>query len=277
VTVGAPAQARSTPAGLLAAAHPGPAAAVTLVAALLALGADQQVGVVLLVAAAVLAGHLSIGWGNDLLDLGRDRAVARTAKPLVGGRVTRDAVVRALAVSLLVCVVLSFATGWRSALVHLLLGIAWGHAYNLGLKATALSWLPYALAFGSLPAVASLAGRDPSWPPWWMLAAGATLGVGAHALNALPDLDDDERTGIRGLPHRLGEHRARALAAGLLLVASLLIVLGPAGRPHAWTAAALLVVAALTVVALTGRGRTPFRAAMAIAVLDVVLLVAAGR
>jgi 4-hydroxybenzoate polyprenyltransferase len=99
--------------------------------------------------------------------------------------------------------------------------------------------------------------------------------VGAHVLNALPDVADDVRTGVRGLPHRLGERAARPLAAALLLAASLLAALGP-GRPARWVWAVLLLTVVLAVVALATRGRTPFRAAVAIALLDVVLLVAAG-
>jgi len=262
--------------GLLTASHPGPAVAVTTVAALLAVDAGDPAGTVVLVAAAVLAGHLTVGWVNDLVDVRRDRAVGRSDKPLATGRVGVAPVVVALAVAGVACVVLSFALGWRSGVVHLVLGIGSAHAYNLGLKGTALSWLPYAVTFGTLPAVAFLAGPVPAWPPWWMTAAGAALGVGAHVVNALPDLADDLRTGVRGLPHRLGERAARPLAAALLVAASLLAALGPAGRPAAWVWIALLVVLALAALALTGRGRGPFRAAMAIALLDVVLLVAAG-
>jgi 4-hydroxybenzoate polyprenyltransferase len=262
--------------GLLAAAHPGPAVAVATVAALLAVDAGLAPGTAVVVTLAVLSGHLTLGWANDLLDARRDRAVGRTDKPLATGRVGTGAVTAALAGAGLACVVLSLAAGWRSGLVHLVLGIAAGQTYNLGLKRTALSWLPYAVTFGTLPAVVSLAGEVPAWPPWWMTAAGATLGVGAHVLNALPDLADDLRTGVRGLPHRLGERTARPLAAGLLLAASVLAAFGPAGAPAAWVWVVLLVVAALAAFALTGRGRGPFRAAMAIALLDVVLLVAAG-
>lgn len=268
-------------AGLLTAAHPGPAAAVTTVAALLAVSAQKPAGTVVLVALAVLAGQLTVGWVNDLVDRPRDRALGRTDKPLATGQVGPGVVTVALAVAGVACVVLSLAVGWRSGMVHLVLGVGAAQAYNLGVKATAFSWLPYAVAFGTLPAVASLAGgggagSGPAWPPWWMTAAGAALGVGAHVLNALPDLADDLRTGVRGLPHRLGERVARPLAAGLLVAASALAALGPAGSPPPWVWVALLVVVALAVLALTGRGRLPFRAAMAIALLDVVLLVAAG-
>ncbi|WP_220187905.1 UbiA family prenyltransferase, partial [Pseudonocardia pini] len=182
-------------ADLLATAHPGPAAVVTLVAALLAVSDGLSPASAVLVVGAVLAGQLTIGWANDLVDVGRDRAVGRADKPLATGRTTIALVGGALAVAAGACLALSFAAGWRSGLVHVLLCLVPGHAYNLGLKATPLSWAPYAVAFGSLPAVVSLAGDAPAWPPWWTTLAGACLGVGAHLLNALPDLADDVRTG----------------------------------------------------------------------------------
>ncbi|CAL9330864.1 UbiA family prenyltransferase [Streptomyces sp. Tu 3180] len=261
---------------LLAAAHGGPALAVAAIAGLLALRSDLHPLDSAVVTAAVLAGQLTIGWGNDLRDLPRDRAVGRTGKPLVTGALPVGWVVRALAVAGLACIVLSALAGWRSALVNVVLGAGAGHAYNLGLKATWWSWAPYASAFGTLPSVVTLAGPAPAWAPLWMTGAGAALGVGAHLLNTLPDLADDERTGVRGLPHRIGERRSRILAVVLLSAASLLAVLGPAGPPPAWAPAVLALVAVLVVLTSAARGRVPFRAAVAVALLDVVLLVAAG-
>ncbi|MEO9326213.1 UbiA family prenyltransferase [Nocardioides sp. C4-1] len=269
-------ETRSVLAALAAAAHGGPTVAVTTLAALLAVAADLPVAHGVLVVAAVLAGQLTIGWGNDLLDHGRDVAVGRDDKPLATGVLTPALVGRCLAVAALACVTLSAATGWRAGLVHLGLLVAMGHAYNLGLKATAWSWAPYAVAFGSLPAVITLAGPDPVWAPWWQVAAGAALGVGAHLLNALPDLDDDLSTGVRGLPHRLGARRSRVLAALVLAAASLAAALGP-GSPGVVVQVALLAALVLAVVAATTSGRTPFRAAIAVALVDVVLLVVGAR
>ncbi|HYF74117.1 MAG TPA: hypothetical protein VD864_14900, partial [Nocardioides sp.] len=73
--------------GLVRAAHAGPAVAVVVLATLLAVAADLSPGTVVLVASAVLAGQLTVGWSNDLLDEARDRAVGRTEKPLVSGAV----------------------------------------------------------------------------------------------------------------------------------------------------------------------------------------------
>jgi 4-hydroxybenzoate polyprenyltransferase len=120
--------------------------------------------------------------------------------------------------------------------------------------------------------VVTLAGTDPDAPPAWTLAVAAMLGVGAHLLNALPDFADDAATGVRGLPHRLGATATRGAATLLLFGASVVAVLGPAGAPTAGRWAALGLVGALAVTALVGRGKVPFRAAVAIALVDVVLL-----
>lgn len=258
---------------LLRASHPGPTLAVTLLVSLLsvALGLDVARGV--LVTAAVFAGQLTIGWSNDLIDAARDRAVARDDKPLARGELSEGLVRKAIGVAAGVCVALSLACGWRSAAVHLLLGVASGWAYNLGLKRTAWSALPYAVAFGALPAVVSLAAPDRAWPPPWMMATGAVLGVGAHLLNALPDLADDDATGVHGLPQRLGAGRVRVLAPAVLLAGSVVATLGPEGvvPPGAWAGLAACVVLAL--VAVLGRGKVPFVAAIGIALADVAVLV----
>ncbi|WP_323368770.1 UbiA family prenyltransferase [Nocardioides sp. dk4132] len=247
---------------------------MTTIATLLAIAAGKPPGTVVLVGAAVLCGQLGIGWGNDLVDLPRDRATARPDKPLATGEVSVRVARAALSGSLVACLVLSALLGWRAALAHLVcVGLA--HAYNLGLKATPWSWLPYAGAFGLLPAVATLAGSVPARPAWWAVLAGAVLGVAAHLLNAVPDLADDASTGVHGLPHRLGARRCRVAATVLLAAASVLAVLGPRGSAAPWSVAVLAGVAVLAVVALVGAGRWPFRAAMGIALLDVVLLVGA--
>ena len=270
---------QTPPAGplpLLRAAHIGPGLAVTCIVALLAVGRHLDPGFGTLVTAAVFAGQLTIGWGNDLVDSARDRTVGRADKPLATGEVSRQLVLTCLTVAAVACVALSLLAGWRSGVVHLGLGVASGHAYNLGLKATAWSWAPYAVAFGTLPAVVSLAGDAPAWPPPWMIGTAALLGVAGHVLNALPDVADDLATGVRGLPHRLGATPSRVLAAGLLVLGSAIAVLGPAGSPEPWAWVALAVAVVLGVVAMLGRGKVPFYAAIAVALVDVVLLVAVG-
>jgi 4-hydroxybenzoate polyprenyltransferase len=260
---------------LLRASHPGPTVAVTALTALLAVAAGHGLRTGLVVTAAVAAGQLTIGWSNDVIDAGRDQQVGRGDKPVARGEVSEVLVWRMIAVAAGACLVLSLMCGLESAALHLLV-VGSGWAYNLGLKGVAWSGLPYAVAFGALPAVVTLALPDPQWPPVWMMAAGALLGVGAHLLNALPDLADDAQTGVHGLPHRLGARRLRWLAPLVLTIASAVAAFGPVTGTAAWVWGAFGLCVVLAVVAMRGRGRVPFAAAVCIAAVDVVSLVAHG-
>ena len=261
---------------VLRSAHPGPTLAVTAITGLLAAAAGLPPGRAATVTTAVMTGQLTIGWGNDLVDAARDRQVGRTDKPLASQQVTAGAVKATMAATGAACVALSARVGWRSGLLNVLCGAGAGHAYNLALKATPWSWVPYASAFGTLPAVVSLAAVPPARPPAPRTLAAACLGVAAHFLNVIPDLGDDAATGVRGLPHRLGRRRSQAVATALLVGATTGAVLadGSGVRPSGWAALALTLC--LAPVALLGEGRAPFRAAVAIALLDVLLLAVDG-
>lgn len=258
---------------LVRAAHAGPAAAVTSLVVLLSVGTGLPGSRSGLLGLAFLSGQLTVGWTNDLLDAGRDRAVGRTDKPVATGQLAPSTVRTAVALASAACVVLSLLCGVAAGLVHLMLGVGMGWAYNAGLKRTPWSWVPYAVAFGTLPAVVTLAGEPARLPPLWMMACGGLLGVGAHVVNVLPDLADDAATGVRGLPHRLGERRARLLAAAVLTAASLVAVVGPPSEAPPWAWVGLAVVVALAAVTVRATGKAPFWAAVAIAVVDVVMLV----
>ena len=257
---------------LLGAAPPGPAFAVTVLAGLLGVAVGLGPGEVTLVVAAVLTGQLSIGWSNDLVDLARDRVVGRTDKPLAEGRISERAVRIACALAVVATVPLSLACGLLAGLVQLVC-VAAGWAYNLGFKSTPWSWVPYAVAFGGLPVFVSLTDNPDALPPLWLPLAGALLGVGAHFVNVLPDLSDDAATGVRGLPHRLGARGSQVAAAAVLVAAALVIVFGAPVESGLVAALALLLTAGLAAVALLAHGRAPFRAAIAMALVDVAMLV----
>ncbi|MEU4406900.1 UbiA family prenyltransferase [Streptosporangium sp. NPDC023963] len=264
--------------GLLLACHPGPTVAVTVLVTALAVASGRDAAGCALVAAAVLAGQLSIGWCNDAVDAARDAAAGRAGKPAASGAVgVRTVWVAALA-ALALCVPLSLASGPAAGAVHLA-GVAAAWAYDLGLKATALSWLPYAVGFGSLPGFVTLGLPGHPWPAWWAVTAAALLGCGAHLANVLPDIPADLAGGVRGWPQRLGTARVRLLIPLPLLAATILLVLGPPEPPGAGSWAALAVAGAFTAGGLAlGRGssRVPFVMAIAVAAVDVVLLLARG-
>jgi protoheme IX farnesyltransferase len=271
--------------GLARASHPEPAVAVTAVSALLAWGIGHPPAGVLGVAGTILASQLAVGWVNDRLDADRDAAVGRTDKPVATGEISRRTVglagvLAALGTPLLGLTLNPTAALWGTiALVSALL-------YNWPLKFTAASVLPYAVSFGALPAFVVLALPGAPAPPAWLVGAGALLGAGAHFANVLPDLADDARTGVRGLPHRIGATGSRVAAGGLLLAATATLVFGPPGAPS-WVGLAAVVAAAVVLPAgwyagraTAGRGGRPvavFRAVMLVAVIDVVLLVSSGR
>lgn len=263
---------------LFRAAHAPPTVAVTALATAIAATSGRGLRATLLVAAAVLTGQLSIGWCNDLLDRHRDRAAGRTDKPVATGEVTSRLVTLACAGAATACVPLSLASGWRAGVCHLV-GVAGGWAYNLGLKRTLLSWLPYATSFAMLSAFLALGLPGHPAPHAWVLSAGALLGVGAHFLNVIPDLDDDLRAGILGLPQRLGAARARTGGAVLLAAAAAVVTLGP-GDPPTWALAGLATAIGLAATAAaTGRragSRLPFLLALATAAVTVALLVGRG-
>jgi 4-hydroxybenzoate polyprenyltransferase len=266
-----PPPAAASPVGLLRAAHPGPAVAVTVLAGLLAVAQGLDGSRTALLVAAVLAGQLSIGWSNDLVDRSRDRRAGRDDKPLATGGVSVRLARIACLVAVVACVGLSLALGVTPGLLHLAcVASAW--TYNLGLKATAWSWVPYAVSFGGLTAVVTFA--DGQAPPWWWPLGAALLGVGAHLLNVLPDLADDAATGVRGLPHRLGPRRIAPVAAAVLVAASAVVLVGAApSLAVSVVGGACVLVLALVVV--LGPGRAPFLAAIAIALADAALLVVA--
>lgn len=264
---------------LLRASHPEPAFAVTAFVAALAVTAGRGTAGSAAVAAAVFAGQLSVGWCNDAVDAERDRDCGRRDKPVAAGELPPRTAGLAAAAALALCVPLSLLGGAVAGAVHLV-GVVSAWAYNLLLKRTVLSPLPYAVSFGSLPAFVTLGLPDPARPAWWATAAAALLGLGAHVANVLPDIDDDLVTGVRGLPQRLGRPVCRWLAPALTLTAVGVLTAGPPGAagPVAWALGATAAAIALAGTAAPGGtgSRRPFRAAMAVAAVAVLQLLLRG-
>lgn len=270
---------------VLGSCHLGPSLAVTSLATALSVASGADRRTTLRTAAAVLGGQLVVGWTNDALDADDDARTGRTDKPLAGRLApwragTRDdgvtAVAAAATAALATTTAASAALGPVAGPLQLGAVLGGGLAYDLGAKRTRWSWAPYAVAFGSLPVVVVQAatGRPP--PPHLPVAAGL-LGVGAHLLDALPDLEVDAAVGVRGWPHRLGARRARTAAAACLLggtAAATAPAVATRPRAVATTAGAS---AALVGVVLRGEGRAPFAAAVAAAALCAGRLLSAAR
>lgn len=228
---------------------------------------------------AMFATQLSIGWSNDARDAARDTAVRRADKPVAAGAVAPSTVWQAAGIALLAALSLAGTLG-RTECGLIALGAGCGWAYNLGLKATPLSWLPYAIAFGLLPAIATHASGN-LWPAAWAPVAGALFGMAAHFTNVLPDVVDDETQGIRGLPHRLGARTSAVVGPVLLASASGVILFGSgAGSPVLHLSGLVLALAASGWAATAGArqpgSRRYFLAVIAVVSLDLVFFAAAG-
>jgi 4-hydroxybenzoate polyprenyltransferase len=261
--------------GLVRGCHPGPTFVVTLVAALLTVAGGAPAWTTAVVAVTVLSGQLSIGWSNDWLDAARD--MAREDKPTAAGVISPPTLRTAAVVALVATALLSVLLSWPHGLWQLVL-VGAGWAYNLGLKATVASPVPYAVGFGALPVYAlTAAGVTVAW---WVPACGALLGVAAHFANVAPDIELDRSQGVHGLPQRLGAQLSLALALAALAVAGAVLVgqLDVSAPAQAAAAAVVLLPLCLGLwVLVRGRdARLTFRLVMVAAVLDVALLVVAS-
>ncbi|MCO7204049.1 UbiA family prenyltransferase [Microbacterium sp. CnD16-F] len=264
---------------LWGATHPGPSLVVTALSLALGLAAGLEPWRLVVLVVAVFAGQVSVGLSNDAIDLFRDATVGRSDKPLVRGDTrVRTAWIAAFA-SLGVAIVLSAVLGWGMLLAHVVaLVSAW--SYNAGLKATPASLAPFLVSFGFFPSLATFSAPDPQPAALWATFAGAVLGAAVHLTNVLPDLDDDRRTGVRGLPHRLGAAASVVLAVAGIVLAAVAVLVGSLaeGAPAAAMipfAVVVAIIAGAVLLRMRRRGpdRTGFRLVMAAALVLAVQLV----
>lgn len=219
----------------------------------------------------MLVGQASIGWANDYVDAPLDTAAGRRDKPIATGVVRRGLVGACAATALALDVPLSLALGWRAGAAHVVaVGSAWH--YDLWLKRTPASAVPFALSFGLVPVIVAAMLPGSPLPRATIVAAAAACGVAAHFSNTLPDVDADAATGVRGLPQRLGPDTSTTVAAAFIAGASVLLVIATDAAALAIAAACVDVVAAAVVVA---RGRRDRDRAFQLVIVAVGILVAA--
>lgn len=198
--------------------------AVTAITTALALSAGRGTGAVW-VLLAVASGQFSVGWSNDYLDRERDARAQRSDKPIVARQVNAHLVGVCAVVALIICIPLSMFSGWRAGTIHLIaVALAW--LYNIWLKSTIFSAVPYALAFGLLPVFVALGLEGHPLPRRWAIIAASLLGIGAHFINTLPDLEVDRANGVYGMPHRFSS--TATLVLGALLIATSTVVIAMA-------------------------------------------------
>lgn len=259
--------------GFVRAAHALPTIAVSAVISAFAWSLGWSGWPLVTVFAAILVGQLSVGWSNDAFDASLDARVGRTSKPTVAQDVSARALWVAAITALIAASLLSWAVaGWLGGSFHVFaILMAW--LYNIRLSRTAWSWLPYALAFGAMPAFLSI-GLDAEPPTAWSVAVFAIVGVSAHLANALPDAESDREAGVGGLVVRLGARRS-VLLCWLLLSLGTAILAVVTAAVSTWLAG--LVLAAFAVAVILGsrsrRRAGMFHALVAMVAVDVAVLV----
>jgi 4-hydroxybenzoate polyprenyltransferase len=215
--------------------HPGPSLLVTIVLVAIAGLAGRRVPDptrILQLVGMMLPIQLCIGVVNDVVDLPAD-AVAQPYKPLVRGVLGRS---RAAWIgALLGAIGLGIATTINPATLGLgAAALGAGLAYDLGLRRTVLSWVPWWGGMAVLPLAAyASVGAIPS-RVLILIPLSALIALGLHLANAQPDIDADRLAGARSFPVVIGARAARwvgpaALATAGLLALVLAIPLGQTG------------------------------------------------
>lgn len=166
----------------------------------------------------MLCYQFAIGLANDIIDA-EDDAKAKPWKALPRGLVaprTAGLIVMGLVgAGMLVTSGLPIGS-WLIGIA----GLGCGLIYDVQLKRTALSWLPFSVAIPLIPLWVFTAFDAWDGLLWWVLPLGALLGFALHLANQAPDIPKEKH--IRGFAHRLGTERAANLSLGLVGLAAVM-------------------------------------------------------
>lgn len=169
----------------------------------------------LFIALAIFLGQLVIGWTNDLIDFPRDKAAMRYEKPLVAGTIDKATLKVWIFIAICGAVIVSLLSplGVMGSTIHFL-GLLSAFAYNVKLKATLFSVVPYIFSFGALPMAIYISAG--SAPMLWVVLSFIFFASAFHFLNVLKDLEVDMSQDVMGLPQVLG--RKKSIAAAQFLI-----------------------------------------------------------
>ena len=247
--------------GLFRLVHPFPSLLDAAVTAAVAAIAGAGAALIALLAAAMLLVQLGIGAANDWADAGADET-AQPGKPVPSGLVRRPIAARIAFGAAAAGLALAALVG-PAPLAIAGAGLGAGLAYDLRLKGTRWSWVPYAVGIPLLPVFAWVGATGSLPAPFAALVPIAMLAGAALAVaNALVDVERDRGAGTETVATSLGPARARrigALLQGLVVGAGLGSAVAFGGDP-AWVAlAAAGSVIVLAGLAIGGGGRLAAR------------------
>ncbi|HEX6507578.1 MAG TPA: UbiA family prenyltransferase [Chloroflexota bacterium] len=222
--------------------HPFPAATVVLTtAALVCLAFHRLLDAGTLVRAlGVIAGsQVAVGALNDYVDRADDTRT-RSDKPLPQGVSSPGIALFLVVFGTLACESLALTFGPASALLAGV-GLISGLAYDVGLKRTPLSAVPYVVSFLALLTWIWLIAGRLSWVILVTYPVGACLLMAAHLANALPDIEIDARLGQHGLAVVLGP-RGTMRAIGFLYYSVAAVAAAACVIVHSFLGLALVLV-----------------------------------
>lgn len=231
--------------------HPFPTAlnvAATLALAGIAEDGFPPLSVLARLGAAMFCAQAAIGAVNDYCDRELD-ARTKPFKPIVRGLIEPRT-------TLLLAAACSIAAGGLAATFGLAsilagaVGLAAGLAYDVRLKRSVLSALPFMVALPALPFWVWLSLDRFTPALWWLLPFAPLAGLAVHLSNTLPDLEADRSAGVRGLAHALGTRASIALAWGSFAAAIALAIVFGSFLDYQWRW--LLPGAALAATLLAG-------------------------
>ncbi len=241
--------------------HPGPSLLVTVVLVAIAALAERRMPDatrILQLIGAMLPVQLCIGVINDVVDLPAD-LVAKPHKPLVRGVVDRSTAAWVGAM-LGVVGLASAATINPATLGFDALALGAGLAYDLGLRRTPLSWVPWWAGMAVLPlegyaSVGSIPSRL-----LVLIPLSALIAIGLHFANALPDIDGDRRAGRRSLPVIAGTRFSQWAGPASVAAAGVIAVLfaGALGQAGVVFSAGVVVLAVGVLAVTVVRSARPF-------------------
>jgi 4-hydroxybenzoate polyprenyltransferase len=226
---------------------------------LLASDGAPEAGRFTLLLLGMLSGQLAVGALNEWCDREAD-AVAKPWKPIPAGLVPASHALAITFSGIALMLVAGGLLGWVELLV-LVIANGCGLVYDLGVKRTPFSWLPYLIALPLVPIWAWLVmdGFQPRL--LWLYPIGALFIVAIHLSQVLPDIAGDRRQGERGLAVVLGERWTPVAlwAAALGTTAIVGIAAALFGRQPAAGLIAAAVTAILLLTALVFYRSSPAR------------------
>jgi 4-hydroxybenzoate polyprenyltransferase len=208
--------------------HPFPTllnVAATAGLAFVAAGGEPSASVLARMLLVMLCAQSAIGNTNDIFDRDLD-AAAKPWKPIPAGIVPAPAAIAA-AIALLGITIGVGATLGAGSLALAALGTGCGLIYDVRLKRTPLSAVPYMIAIPTLPLWVWLTLGEWDAVLLWVLPLGALIGLALHLANTLPDIEGDSANGVRGLAHALGARGSMFVAwAAFALALAISLALG---------------------------------------------------